>query len=177
MFLLLKNFLFTVFVPGTVAVYIPLWIAGSRVAPAPPAWSAAQVAALLPLAVGAAIYFWCLWHFAVTGRGTPAPIDAPKQLVVQGLYRYVRNPMYVGVLLVILGWALFFWSWAVLIYGFVVGMIVHSFVVLVEEPQLERLFGDSYLRYREEVGRWAPRYLSIIYSSVLRSRSAKPRNK
>lgn len=157
MLLLLKNILFTVFVPGTVGVYIPLWVVASRAAPPPLEWNAAQVAAVLPLLLGTVIYFWCLWHFAVTGRGTPAPIDAPKRLVVQGLYRYVRNPMYVGVLLVIVGWAVFFWSWAILIYGFGVGMLVHLFVVLVEEPLLEQQFGEAYVGYREAVGRWVPR--------------------
>jgi protein-S-isoprenylcysteine O-methyltransferase Ste14 len=73
------------------------------------------------------------------------------------MYRYVRNPMYVGVLLVTAGWAIFFWSWALLLYGLAVWIIVHLFVVLVEEPVLEQKFGEAYLRYREEVGRWVPR--------------------
>ncbi len=157
MLLLLKNILFTVFMPGTVAVYIPLQVVASRGVPPPAEWNTAQFAALLPLSLGTAIYFWCVWHFAVTGRGTPAPIDPPKRLVVQGLYRYVRNPMYVGVLLVIIGWAVFFWSSAFLIYGFGVGMLVHVFVVLVEEPLLEQQFGQAYVSYREAVGRWVPR--------------------
>lgn len=157
MFLLLKNILFTVFVPGTVAVYMPL-----RVISRPPAtmsfgWQACQVAALLPLLLGGAIYFWCLWDFAVSGLGTPAPIDAPKRLVVRGLYRYVRNPMYVGVLLVIIGWAVFLQSKEILIYGVVVGIFFHLFVSVVEEPVLERKFGEAYLRYCQEVGRWLPR--------------------
>ena len=157
MLLLLKNILFTLFVPGTVAVYVPLWLVASRGIPPHAEWKTTQVAALLPLSLGAAIYFWCLWHFAVTGRGTPAPIDAPKRLVVQGLYQYVRNPMYVGVLLVIGGWAVFFWSSALLIYGLGIGMLVHVFVVLVEEPLLEQQFGQAYVSYREAVGRWLPR--------------------
>jgi protein-S-isoprenylcysteine O-methyltransferase Ste14 len=157
MLLLFKNILFTVFVPGTVAVSIPLRLVASRSVPAPAEWNTAQVAAVLPLSLGTAIYIWCVWHFAVSGRGTPAPIDAPKRLVVQGLYRYVRNPMYVGVLLVIVGWAVFFWSSAILIYGFGVGIVVLGFVVLVEEPLLERQFGEAYIRYREAVGRWLPR--------------------
>jgi len=157
MLLLLKNILFTLLVPGTSAVYIPLWIIASRGVPPLSEWNTAQVAAVLPLSLGTAIYVWCVWHFAVTGRGTPAPIDAPKRLVVQGPYRYVRNPMYVGVLLVIVGWAVFFWSSALLIYGLGVGMLVHVFVVLVEEPLLEQQFGQAYVNYREAVGRWLPR--------------------
>ncbi|HKQ05341.1 MAG TPA: isoprenylcysteine carboxylmethyltransferase family protein [Blastocatellia bacterium] len=157
MFLLLKNILFTVLVPGTVAVYLPL-----RVVTRPPAalafdWRASQVGALLPLLLGAAVYFWCLWDFAMTGRGTPAPIDAPQRLVARGLYRYIRNPMYVGVLLVIAGWAVFLQSWRVLIYATAVGIFFHLFVVLVEERLLEGKFGETYVRYCGEVGRWLPR--------------------
>lgn len=157
MLLLLKNILFTVLVPGTVAVYIPLRIAARPAAPLSIDSTARPILALLLLSLGAAIYLWCLWHFAVTGRGTPAPIDAPKKLVAQGLYRYVRNPMYVGVLLVIAGWAILFQSWGVLVYGAVVALLFHLFIVVVEEPILERKFGEPYERYRKEVGRWLPR--------------------
>ncbi|MEW6210946.1 MAG: isoprenylcysteine carboxylmethyltransferase family protein [Acidobacteriota bacterium] len=157
MILLFKNILFTVFVPGTVAVYVPL-----RVIPHPAAtrlsdWRVWQMAAMLPLLFGAAIYFWCLWDFATKGGGTPAPIDAPKRLVVHGLYKYVRNPMYIGVLLVIAGWAVFFQSRQILIYGAAVGLLFHLFVVLVEEPILKRKFGEFYLAYCKDVRRWLPR--------------------
>jgi protein-S-isoprenylcysteine O-methyltransferase Ste14 len=157
MFLLIKNILFTLFVPGTVAIYMPL-----RVVSRPPAvlsfdGRTSQLAALLPLLLGAAIYFCCLWDFAVNGRGTPAPIDAPKRLVVRGLYRYIRNPMYVGVRLVIAGWAVFLRSPQVLIYGASVGLLFHLFVILVEEPMLEGKFGGAYQKYHSEVGRWLPK--------------------
>jgi protein-S-isoprenylcysteine O-methyltransferase Ste14 len=157
MFLLLKNILFTVFVPGTVAVYLPLLVISRPPAKLSFTWQTCQVAALLPLLLGSGIYFWCLWDFAVSGLGTPAPIDAPKRLVVRGLYRYVRNPMYIGVLLVIVGWAEFLQSKEILIYGVVVGIFFHLFVSMVEEPVLESKFGEAYLRYRQEVGRWLPR--------------------
>ncbi len=155
MFLLIKNLLFTVFVPGIVAVYVPLRMAGFRFGPIAE-WGLPQIAALLPLLLGVAIYFWCLWDFATFGRGTPAPIDAPKRLVVRGLYRFVRNPMYVGVLLVILGWVLFFESQAILLYGVAVGLVFHLFVLLIEEPMLTSRFGDSYEAYRRQVNRWIP---------------------
>jgi protein-S-isoprenylcysteine O-methyltransferase Ste14 len=154
--LFLKNLLFTVIVPGAVAVYVPLGLAGGRGA-WPPRWGLMQSAALLPLATGCTVYFWCLWDFAAFGRGTPAPVDAPRRLVVRGLYRYVRNPMYVGVLLVIAGWALLFQSPRVIIYGAVVALFFHLFVVAVEEPSLRGKFGPSYERYCREVGRWVPR--------------------
>jgi protein-S-isoprenylcysteine O-methyltransferase Ste14 len=155
--LLLKNLLFTVLVPGTVAVYIPLRIAASRSEPLRPEWGVWQTAALLPLSIGTAIYFWCLWDFALRGRGTPAPIDAPRHLVVRGLYEYVRNPMYIGVLLVIAGWAMFFQSLRVFVYAGAVGLIFHLFVVLMEEPILRGKFGEAYRIYCKQVGRWVPR--------------------
>lgn len=155
--LFFKNFLFTVLVPGTVAVYIPLRIVAGSTRTFGPDWGARQIAALLPLTLGAAIYFWCLWDFAVRGRGTPAPVDAPKHLVVRGLYKYVRNPMYVGVLAVILGWAMFFQERRVLFYAAAAGICFHLFVVLFEEPQLREKFGEQYQSYCRQVGRWVPR--------------------
>ncbi len=155
MLLFLKNLLFTVLVPGTVAVFLPYWI----VARNREALHVEPVRALLAapfVALGAATYFWCLWEFAVTGRGTPAPIDPPKRLVVRGLYRYVRNPMYVGVLLVIAGWAVLFGFGAVLRYGAAVAVAFHLFVVLVEEPLLRRRFGEAYDAYCRAVRRWVP---------------------
>jgi protein-S-isoprenylcysteine O-methyltransferase Ste14 len=153
MALALKNLLFTVFVPGTVAGFLPwLFTRGE-----PPASAAAMALALLLFAAGGAIYFWCLWDFASFGRGTPAPIDAPKKLVVRGLYRYTRNPMYVGVLTVILGWAVLFGAPGLLLYAAVVATCFQLFVVYYEEPQLTRVFGESYREYRARVGRWLPR--------------------
>ncbi len=155
--LLLKNLLFTVLVPGTVAVTVP-WMIGSAGADAPGSNSAAhRCLSLVPLAAGSCIYLWCLWDFATFGRGTPAPIDAPIRLVVRGLYHHVRNPMYVGVLLVILGWALYFSSPRLLLYAAVIGSAFHLFVVAYEEPALRRTFGADYERYCARVRRWVPR--------------------
>ncbi len=155
MLLFLKNLLFTVVVPGTVAVLIPYRI-GLRSGSPVGWWSFRQYTAVLPLAAGAAIYFRCVWDFAFTGRGTPAPIDAPKVLVVRGLYQHVRNPIYVGVVLVVLGWAAYFGSFAVLLYAAGLALLFHLFVVFVEEPSLRRRFGDSYERYSRTVHRWVP---------------------
>jgi len=151
--LLLKNLLFTVLVPGTVGVYAPLLIARGRVMASFPL----AAVALLVLLVGAGVYGWCLWDFAVFGRGTPAPVDAPRKLVVRGLYRYTRNPMYVGVLSLIVGWALLFRAGTLVVYAALVGTAFHLVVVLYEEPHLRRVFGDAYDAYRGRVGRWLPR--------------------
>ena len=152
--LLLKNVLFTLVVPGTVAVYVPLLIAGDRA----PVSGLLFFLALTLLGAGSAIYAWCVWDFAAFGRGTPAPIDAPIRLVVRGLYRYVRNPMYVGVLTAILGWAAMFGATTLLTYAFCVWIFVHLFVVFYEERRLRRQFGAEYHHYCARVGRWLPRF-------------------
>jgi protein-S-isoprenylcysteine O-methyltransferase Ste14 len=152
--LLLKNIFFTLLVPGTVGVYVPLLLAGEA---RWPEWGAAQAVALVPLALGTVVYLRCLWAFGAVGRGTPAPIDPPRRLVVTGLYRYVRNPMYLGVLLVIAGWVVFFQSETLLTYGAVTALVLHLFVVLIEEPLLRRKFGDAYSEYSRTVNRWLPK--------------------
>jgi protein-S-isoprenylcysteine O-methyltransferase Ste14 len=153
MALLLKNLLFTVFVPGTVGVYVPLRLAHEASLVEGPT----IVLAFILLGLGLTIYVWCVWDFASFGRGTPAPIDAPKRLVIRGLYRYIRNPMYVGVLTVILGWAILFQSIRVFMYGVGVGICFHLFVVLYEERRLAQVFGAEYREYCASVGRWLPR--------------------
>jgi len=136
-----------------VAVYVPLLItSGKDISKSPGLLSLS----ILSLTLGVCIYTWTLWDFATTGRGTPLPIDPPKSLVVRGLYRYTRNPMYSGVILVILGWAgVFTYGW-LLLYALGVGTIVHLFVILYEEPKLRILFGMEYEAYRRSVGRWLP---------------------
>jgi protein-S-isoprenylcysteine O-methyltransferase Ste14 len=153
--LLLKNLLFTFVVPGTVAVYVPLWIADG-----PVSTGLARLPGAVLLALGGAIYAWCVWDFATFGRGTPAPIDAPVKLVVRGLYHYVRNPMYVGVSTVILGWAALYGSARLLLYAAGVASVFHAFVVLYEERHLRAEFGDEYEAYTRRVGRWLPRLRS-----------------
>lgn len=154
MVLLLKNLLFTVLVPGTVGVYVPLLLTESRSA----ASGVLFLAAVALLIGGGAIYAWCVWDFAAFGRGTPAPIDAPRRLVVRGLYRYTRNPMYVGLLTVLLGWLAMFRTLALLIYMVCVAVGFHLFVVAYEERHLERAFGAEYRDYRARVRRWLPRF-------------------
>jgi len=148
--LFLKNLVFTILVPGTVAIYVPVFVFPHE----PITVSVNSAVAVLLLAAGVSAYLWCLWDFASFGRGTPAPIDPPKQLVVRGLYRYSRNPIYVGVLSVIFGWSLLFQSARLAIYGMVVAGFFQLFVVFYEEPHLRRTFGASYEQYCARVGRW-----------------------
>ena len=153
MILFLKNLLFTIIIPGTAGVYVPILVAGNR----PAAEGPLRVVAIALFVLGGSIYAWCVWDFATFGRGTPAPIDAPKKLVVRGLYRYGRNPMYVGVLTVILGWAVLYQSWPNALYFLGMAAMFHSFVVFYEEPTLRRLFGKEYEEYCGRVRRWLPR--------------------
>jgi len=147
--LVLKNLLFTVVVPGTVAVYLPTSLSqGAR------GGQASLAGAAVFFALGLGIYLWCLWDFATFGRGTPAPIDAPKHLVVRGLYRYSRNPMYLGVLTVIAGWLVLSPSVRLAVYLAAVWTMFELFVILYEEPRLLELFGTEYSEYKRRVGRW-----------------------
>ena len=148
--LLVKNLLFTLVVPGTTAIYVPLLAVRGR----DPVGGAASALGFAMVAAGVAIYAWCLWDFATFGRGTPAPIDAPKKLVVRGLYRYTRNPMYVGVLATVLGWALAYRVTALVPYALLLGVCFHTFIVGYEEPHLRRTFGSEYDTYRARVPRW-----------------------
>jgi len=154
MLLVLKNLLFTLLVPGTAAVCVPLLLAGDR----PPALGLLFFLGLALVVTGSAIYARCVWDFAVFGRGTPAPIDPPKKLVVRGLYRYTRNPIYMGVVTVLLGWTFMFLQMTLLIYTLCFGIGFHLLVILYEEPRLTEQFGAEYRDYCTKVGRWLPRF-------------------
>ncbi|HET9221067.1 MAG TPA: isoprenylcysteine carboxylmethyltransferase family protein [Roseiflexaceae bacterium] len=153
----LKTLLFTILVPGTVTVLIPGWLVDWDGLALAEGIGALRWIGLAPLLVGAWFYLRCAWDFVVAGQGTPAPIDAPKHLVVRGLYRLVRNPMYVGVLLCIGGEALLFGSALLLIYAALLFLCFHMFITTYEEPTLQRLFGRSYEQYCAAVPRWLPR--------------------
>jgi pimeloyl-ACP methyl ester carboxylesterase/protein-S-isoprenylcysteine O-methyltransferase Ste14 len=135
--------------PGVVAFFVPLALAATREGP-PFRWAA--LVALLP---GAALLLWCTREFAVKGRGTLAPWDPPRRLVASGIYGLTRNPMYVAVSLVLLGWAIGFASLRLLVYALLVMLAFHLHVVLVEEPALARTYRDEWTRYAARVPRWA----------------------
>jgi protein-S-isoprenylcysteine O-methyltransferase Ste14 len=145
--------LFTLLVPGVVTVVLPYWILDRSVAVRPGPWS---VAGALLLLLGLGVYLRCLWDFVVVGRGIPAPVDHPKHLVVRGLYRNVRNPMYLGVLTVLLGEVALFRSAALLRYAALWLLVVHVVVRVYEEPNLRSRFGASYEHYCQHVRRWLP---------------------
>ncbi len=152
---ILKTLLFTILVPGFVTLYVPYLLLGRVYVPGrgPLAWLGIVCAIM-----GAAIYFRCAWEFAVRGLGTPAPIAPTKYLVVTGLHRYVRNPMYIGVSLVMLGQAALFRAPRVAEYGALCILLAHLFILFYEEPTLRSQFGESYEKYRATVPRWIPRF-------------------
>lgn len=150
-----KSVIFFVLAPGMVAGFIPLGLL--RIGPQVQAGPFSYLA--FPLwVIGVAMLVWCFWDFLAKGKGTPAPIDPPRELVVSGLYKYVRNPMYVGVLLVIIGHFLWFGFWNLLIYAALVFLAFSSFVIFYEEPNLKQRFGAAYESYRQRVPRWFPRF-------------------
>ena len=152
--LFLKNLLFTLFVPGTVAVTIP-WLLARPLHP--PALGSRAVVAGIVIAAALALFLECVWQFGRRGRGTPFVADPPKALVAYGPYLWVRNPMYWSVTTLVLGEALFFASNTLALYGAALPPIFHLFVVFYEEPSLERRFGESYREYLRQVNRWLPR--------------------
>ena len=154
MMLFFKNLVFTVLVPGTVAVWIPYWLLGPSGRLRLRHIAGLQRLGLVPWVLGVTVYFWCVWNCARIGRGTPAPIDPPRTLVAVGPYRYTRNPMYVAVLITIFGEAVLCRSTPLVVYGLAIWAAFHTFVVLYEEPTLRRLFGSDFERYRTRAPRW-----------------------
>ncbi len=139
-----------------VLVYLPgRLLAGSGII-RPAVIGAPQIAGMIIGAIGAAMALWCVFTFVFIGKGTPAPFDPPRQLVIRGPYRFVRNPMYIGAGLALLGAALFYQSWPLLIYAGVFLVATHLFVLVYEEPTLRRTFGEEYEAYCRRVKRWRP---------------------
>ena len=138
--------------PGTFAGIIPaLVVSADR-------WrGAGHPAGIAPLVAGVIILLWCVRDFYVAGKGTLAPWDPPKRLVVIGLYRFVRNPMYVGLMLLLIGWALIAGSPLLVGYALFFAIAFHLRVVLYEEPRLQNQFPEDWPAYSAAVPRWLPR--------------------
>lgn len=153
-FLALRAILFVVLLPGTVAGYIPFGILRSVKQLRMPDINPSSIASGLLILTGMALLLRCVWDFFSRGKGTLAPIDPPKHLVVSGLYRFTRNPMYNGVLAVIVGEAWLFRSIPMMEYAVFVFLMFHLFVMLYEEPTLESKFGEEYRNYQKAVPRW-----------------------
>jgi protein-S-isoprenylcysteine O-methyltransferase Ste14 len=158
---ILRHLLSIGVLPFTVAVLVPLWLARRHhvdlALGTTPLAVATQGLGIACLGVGLALFTASLRQFAVRGKGTLAPWDPPKYLVVEGPYRYVRNPMISGVLFLLAGEALVLQSWPHGQWALLFLIINSVFIPVVEEPQLERRFGASYREYRQHVGRLVPR--------------------
>src|SRR5258706_3343016 len=151
--LALRALFFVLLLPGTVAGYIPFSLLRSGNLLRVPDLGLASVCAAVIAITGALVLLRCVWDFFAAGKGTLAPINPPRFLVVQGLYRFTRNPMYNGVIALILGEAWLFGSVALAEYALVVLIFFHLFVVFYEEPTLESQFGESHRSYRPSVPR------------------------
>jgi protein-S-isoprenylcysteine O-methyltransferase Ste14 len=138
--------------PGTIGFAIPLLL----IAP-PPSRSAFSLVGLFALIPGIVILLWCVREFYYAGKGTLAPWTPPKSLVTTGLYRFSRNPMYVGVSLILLGWAIGYQSRALALYFLTVAILFHVRVIWAEEPFLASTHGDAWTHYKGRVPRWLGR--------------------
>lgn len=153
--LYLRNLLFTILQPGLVAGLIPLWITGFQLNEiCGVTWLWHRYFAALLFLIGFGIMLWSIISFAVKGRGTLSPADPTKKLVVTGLYKFSRNPMYLGVVLMLIAEALFMRSTELWIYALLVFIVFNMFTLFFEEPRLRRDFGAEYRRYCEKVRRW-----------------------
>ena len=155
---IIKTLVFTLLLPGVFLVLVPYFLLSWFGDEFNVEIGSFRYFGALPVLLGVLIYIQCAWSFVSLGKGTPAPVDPPKELVVQGLYKHVRNPMYLGVLFLLIGEVIFFGSLLLILYTALVFLCFHVFVVVYEEPHLRARFGDSYKRYRESVPRWIPRW-------------------
>lgn len=154
---LFLSFLFLFAAPGTVAGVVPWAISRWRFDAELGTSLLVRAVGMILVGVGALALVECFLRFAWTGLGTPAPVAPPRRLVVTGLYRHVRNPMYVAIVAILFGQAFLFGQLALLGYAALVWLLFHLFVTVYEEPSLSRAFPGDYPRYREAVPRWIPR--------------------
>jgi protein-S-isoprenylcysteine O-methyltransferase Ste14 len=154
--LVLRSLLWTLVLPGFFAGYAPWRYFGLREARVD-ASRPSHVLALLCVALGVFLLAACIVEFARRGHGTLSPVDPPRHLVVRGLYKYVRNPMYLSVTMIVLGEVLLTRSRALALYWVIWFAAANVFVLAYEEPTLRRTFGASYDQYTRDVGHWIPR--------------------
>ena len=124
-----------------------------------PPWT--ETLGIIIMVLGGILVLTCVEVFATSGRGTPAPFDPPKELVPLGPYKYVRNPMYLGGLTLLIGFGVYHHSLWILLLSPLLFSVLHLFVLLVEEPGLEKRFGQSYRQYKSSINRWAPKWKPI----------------
>lgn len=153
----LKTALAIVLVPGAACLLFPYFILKSSHIQLDRSIGLPQVLGMVIAALGISMILWVGATFVRRGKGTPIPIEPPKRLVINGLYRYVRNPMYVGAVLIVIAEGIYFGSWLLLLYAAGLWAMLHLAMVIFEEPQLKRRFGKEYEQYMAVVPRWLPR--------------------
>src|SRR5437667_5327682 len=156
MFVLVRAVTYASVFIGFVLVYLPGQFLSWSGIVAPATTGAPQVAGMIMVTIGTVIALWCVFTFVFIGKGTPAPFDPPRKLVIRGPYRFVRNPMYIGAGLALAGAAIFYGSLALLGYTGAFFLATHLSVVFHEEPTLRRSFGQEYEEYCRQVRRWWP---------------------
>ena len=166
MFVLVRAITYAVLFVGVVLVVVPARVLARAGITGPSAIGPLQIAGILVAAAGGAVALWCILTFALIGKGTPAPFDPPRRLVVRGPYRFVRNPMYLGAGTALAGAALCYQSPALLGYTGLFFLVTHLFVVWYEEPTLRRTFAAEYRTYCRQVFRWRPRLLTTRQMEV-----------
>lgn len=156
-FVLVRAVTYATLFIGLVLVLLPAQLLSGAGIEAPESVGALEITGMVAAVAGGALAVWCILTFVFVGRGTPLPLDPPRRLVARGPYAVVRNPMYVGAGLALIGAALYYRSLALAIYAAAFFVATHLFVVFYEEPALRRGFGTDYEAYCQRVGRWWPR--------------------
>ena len=156
MFLVIRTITYASLFVGLVLICLPGHLLSRFGIVRPSAINLEQIAGMTIGVIGAGIALWCVVTFTFVGKGTPAPFDPPRRLVMKGPYRFVRNPMYIGADLVLVGTALFYTSILLLGYAVLFILVAHIFVVFYEEPTLRRTSGTEYETYCRNVKRWWP---------------------
>jgi protein-S-isoprenylcysteine O-methyltransferase Ste14 len=156
MFVIFRAITYATLFVGFLLIYLPSRVLAAAGILRPPVNAAPQVAGIIAAGIGTAVALWCIFTFATIGKGTPAPFDPPRRLVIRGPYRFVRNPMYIGAALALAGAAVFYRSLPLLAYAAAFLVVCHLFVLAYEEPTLRRTFGADYEVYCQRVSRWWP---------------------
>ena len=156
MFVLMRALIWSALFIGFVLLYVPARLT-SRFGVTRSLTTPFEITGLVIGTMGGLIAVWCIVTFVTVGKGTPAPFDPPRRLVTRGPYRYVRNPMYIGAGMMVVGAAAVYHSWILIGYVAALFIVTHLFVTLYEEPTLRRTFGGDYADYCRHVRRWWPR--------------------
>lgn len=153
---------------GLIFIYLPDQLLSWTGIVRPALTGPPQIAGMIIGGVGAAIALWCVFAFAAIGKGTPAPFDPPRQLVIEGPYRFARNPMYIGASLGLAGTAIFYGSLSLSIYAGAFLLAAHLFVVVYEEPTLRKSFGADFEAYCQRIRRWVPGRTRLFHLKINR---------